>query len=289
MALHVGEIKYTNIQPMFSKLPKQALEDEGFSFSTAVPSQLNERMAQGTVDVGGISSFEYARHAEEYMLLPELSVASDGAVGSIYLFSRFAAEELEGRNVALTASSATSVHLLKLILQRSYGVQPYYRVMEPDLEQMLSECDACLLIGDDAIQASFQTEEKMYQYDLGWEWKTFTGFPMTYALFAVRSAAAARHPSSTERIHEAFKESRKSNEAEDFQQLTSWAHAAFGGGFDFWRCYFRTLQYRFTAEQRKGLELFYQMLEEEGFLHTAPDLTFWKPEKRDAADKVDIT
>ena len=42
-------------------------------------------LADGEVDVANVSSVEYARHAERYVLLPSLCVGSDGAVDSVQL------------------------------------------------------------------------------------------------------------------------------------------------------------------------------------------------------------
>jgi hypothetical protein len=44
----------------------------------AVPTELNHEMAAGTLDVSVISAVEYARDAKRYLLLPDLSICSDG-------------------------------------------------------------------------------------------------------------------------------------------------------------------------------------------------------------------
>src|SRR5581483_6226169 len=87
---------------------------------TAPPTGLNKDLAEKKIEVGLISSIEYARHQEDYLLLPEICLNSLGPVMSVGLFSRFPAESLQGRTVILTETSATSQILLKLILRLKF-------------------------------------------------------------------------------------------------------------------------------------------------------------------------
>lgn len=115
MSLIIGEISYTNILPMFYYLNREELVRKGCEFVPRVPAKLNEGMADGTVHVGGISSFSYGEHADDYVIFPNLSVSSYKEVGSIFLFSKIPITQLNGKSVALTSSSASSVNLLKIL------------------------------------------------------------------------------------------------------------------------------------------------------------------------------
>jgi len=68
------------------------------------------------------SSIEYAMNAGRYRLLPGLSITSRTQVMSILLESRVPLAELHNRPVALTTASATSVVLLRIILELFHGV-----------------------------------------------------------------------------------------------------------------------------------------------------------------------
>ena len=48
----------------------------------------SRRWRAGTLDVSVISAVEYARDAKRYLLLPDLSICSDGPVRSVVLFSK---------------------------------------------------------------------------------------------------------------------------------------------------------------------------------------------------------
>ncbi|PRO66809.1 menaquinone biosynthesis protein [Alkalicoccus urumqiensis] len=286
MTLRIGEIHYTNIMPMFFHLPKTALLQEGFQFQSSTPAQLNQGMADGTVDVGGISSFEYARNPDKYLLLPDLGVSTDGEVGSILLFSKVPISQLSNRKVALTSSSATSVHLLKLLLERNQGVHNEYTVMDPDVKTMLADCDAALLIGDDAIAAAWSGTAE-YQYDLGAWWKEWTGLPMTYAVFAVRKEAAEKYPDSLSRLWEAFNESRDTAAGESYEQLIEWALREKGGTVSFWSAYFSRLIHRLDPYYLSGLKQYCRFLYEDRWIQQYPAFSFWNRSGAGIYSKVD--
>ena len=124
----------------------------------------------GELDIAPIPAIEYARHAEELVLLPDIAISSDGDVQSILLLSKRPAEELDGATVALTSSSRTSQVLTRILLAKRWGVSASYVEMPPDLGSMLRDADAALLIGDDALRAYWDKPDGVIEYDLGREW-----------------------------------------------------------------------------------------------------------------------
>jgi hypothetical protein len=54
---------------------------------TGVPTELNERLVAGELDLAPISSIAWARDADRLRILPRLCVSSEGAVDSIQLVS----------------------------------------------------------------------------------------------------------------------------------------------------------------------------------------------------------
>jgi chorismate dehydratase len=262
----IGEISYTNILPFFFHLDRHHLQDHDCRFVPQVPSQLNAEMAAGHVDVGGISSFAYAERPTAYTLLPDLSVSSYGQVGSIFLFSRYPIEALMGKKIALTSSSASSVHLLKIILEHFLELENQYTTMTPDLNQMLMLHDACLLIGDDAIRASWMNNGTLYQYDLGALWYEHTGLPMTYAVFAVRNELVVSNASIVDELHRTFLESKEKSLQQKHRPMIQEIMSTIGGKQRFWESYFAGLCYEFSHKEQKGLRYYYQLAYECGFL-----------------------
>jgi chorismate dehydratase len=170
--LRIGRIAFTNVLPIYHYFEPDGLPVE---LVPMVPSQLNRLMAAGEIDMGPISSFAYADQYPNYVLLPDLSVSARGRVGSIFLFTRDAAlSDLRSARIALTNTSASSVALLKVLLNGYERGNPEYLTMPPSLGDMMEQADAALLIGDDAIRA--QRENPGYRVlDLGWEWYQRTG------------------------------------------------------------------------------------------------------------------
>src|SRR5690606_4782013 len=103
--LHVGRIPFLVCAPSFHA------SLAGFpstTFTDGPPRRLNALLASGTIDCAPSSSFEYARHASAYVLLPGLCTSGRGEVKSVLLFSRVPWENLDGGRVLLSPDSDTS-------------------------------------------------------------------------------------------------------------------------------------------------------------------------------------
>jgi chorismate dehydratase len=166
-----------------------------------IPSALNRRMAQGTLDISVISAVEYARDTARYLLLPDLAISCDGPVRSVMLFSRLPAEKLGAGRVLVTRSSMTSVVLLELLFEHVWNTRPSFVPADGEIADLARsgqvEHDARLIIGDAALLlssgASDLAQDYPYAYDLGAVWKEWTGLPFVFAVWvAQRSAAVER-------------------------------------------------------------------------------------------------
>ena len=170
-----------------------------------VPTELNHGMATGTLDVSVISAVEYARDATKYLLLPDLSICSDGPVRSVVLFSKRPASDLQGRRVLVSRSSMTSVALLELLFENVWDARPAFVPSNSELVDVArfgeEEHDARLVIGDAALRLwsrlrspdLYPTESDLtqyrYAYDLGGEWKQWTGLPFVFAVWVAQRTA----------------------------------------------------------------------------------------------------
>ena len=108
----LGRIRYINVLPIYYAMD-QAWVDNGFHLVSGTPAELNDQLRQGRLDVSAISSYEYGRHSRHYLLLPQLAIATRGDVGSVLFFSRLPFHRLTGKEVLLSAGSATSAALVK--------------------------------------------------------------------------------------------------------------------------------------------------------------------------------
>src|SRR5688572_29972260 len=123
--MRVGRIPYINCYPVYGAIDRDIVQLDG-TLVTGVPSNLNARMAAGTLDVSVVSAVEYARDSGRYLLLPDLAISCDGPVRSVLLVSTRPAAELAGRRVLVSRSSMTSVALLELLFQHVWGVTPEF-------------------------------------------------------------------------------------------------------------------------------------------------------------------
>ncbi|MBE1445963.1 menaquinone biosynthesis protein [Paenibacillus sp. OAS669] len=270
--IRIGRIDFTNVWPLFYYFPYEQLQQE-VELITQVPTQLNAAMAAGEIDIGPISSFAYGEHFEEYMLLPDMSVSAYGDVKSILLFHRKPLSELGGSPVALPTTSASSVNLLKIILQRFYQVEPDYHYAAPVLGEMMKSADAALLIGDHAIRESWEDHGYMVT-DLAQEWTKWTGQWMSFAVCAIRKQVVQEKPELVSRIYRAFMESKRKS-LHDLTALVQEARELIGGTDSYWRQYFSTLTYEFGPEQQAGLQLYYRYAWELGFLNKQVQIQLW--------------
>lgn len=270
--IRVGRIDYTNVWPVFHYFPEMQYAGR-VELVQQVPAQLNRGMAEGSIDMGPISSFAYGQHAEEYVLLPDLSVSAWGKVNSILLFHRKPLEEVSRGRIALVNTSATSVNLLKILMERFMGGKPEYFSYPPKLDEMMGQADAALLIGDDAIRASWEKHGYLVT-DLGEEWNRLTGCWMSFAVWAIRQETVEREPELVSAIYRSFVESKLKGLA-DPSGMISRAVETVGGTEEYWRSYFGQLNYDFGKAQWEGLSLYFRHAYELGLLPTNPPIRIW--------------
>ncbi|WP_036709819.1 menaquinone biosynthetic enzyme MqnA/MqnD family protein [Paenibacillus pinihumi] len=265
----LGRIDYANAWPIFHYIG----DPDGVEVISKLPSGLNKALSEGELDMAAISSFSYAQNAGDYLIVPDLSVSSPRRVNSILLFLKKPLEQVLQGKIAVTNASATSVNLLKIIMKRYYEAAPEYVTQPPSLEAMLAESDAALLIGDDAIRASW--ENTRYEVlDLGELWRNWTGYGMTFALVAVRKSAAFAEPGTLAKVYQVLRESKRRSLV-NLEPLVSKACTLIGGTADYWYRYFTELNYDFGPAQQAGLQLYFNLASELGLLPHKVEMEYW--------------
>jgi chorismate dehydratase len=199
--MRVGRIPYINCYPVYGAIDRGIVPISA-ELVDGVPTALNHEMSAGTIDVSVISAVEYARDAMKYLLLPDLSICSDGPVRSVVLFSKRPASDLHGRRVLVSRSSMTSVALLELLFDNVWDAKPAFIPSNAELVDVArfgeEEHDARLVIGDAALHLWSRLRspelypkddgltEYRYAYDLGSEWKRWTGLPFVFAVWVTQ-------------------------------------------------------------------------------------------------------
>lgn len=180
--VRVSAVSYLNSMPLVHDLPRRT---DRFVVRLDIPSTCAALLHAGEVDLGLIPSIEYLG-GPDYHIVPGIAVASRGPVASVCLFSRAPIDRV--RSIALDASSRTSAGLLRVLCARRFGIAPAFVTLAPDVERMLQQCDAALLIGDLALDARSERTDLMVA-DLGEHWTNWTGLPFVWAFWAGRRGA----------------------------------------------------------------------------------------------------
>ncbi|HZD58959.1 MAG TPA: menaquinone biosynthesis protein [Anaerolineae bacterium] len=268
----VGHIQFINCLPLYYGLVhNNVLLD--IELIKGTPTELNRWLLEGKLDISPISSIEYCRNYKDLMLLPNIAVAADGEVKSILFVSKVPVEEMDGRSVALTNTSATSQALVRIILRDKYKVSPRYFICPPDLSSMLMEADGALLIGDDALRVLYNPPEGLYLYDLGKEWKEMTGRRMVFAVWAVRRIFAAENPDLVAEMYRAFMKSMGYSITR-LDEIVSAASRWEVFSADFMRDYFVSLKFDLDSAYQQDLLAYATRAYELGFVQEIPKLEF---------------
>ena len=240
-----------------------------FDISYTLPSACARALAEGTADIGIIPAAAYAE-IPGLQVLPEVAIASRRAVRSILLVSKVPIEQV--RTVALDTSSMTSVALTKVLFEKWLGGGRTFTAMAPDVDAMLAEHDAGLLIGDPALKIDRQPYQTI---DLAEEWIRHTGKPFVFAFWAVRSAALVDAGPALD-LPAVFQKSRdRGLEPSSLNQIArEWAPRLEIGDADVRSYLTQNIHYQLDAGCLEGLQLFYKYAAEIGALPAAPELQF---------------
>lgn len=188
--MKIGRIPYINCYPVYGAIDRGRVTLDA-ELVDGVPTDLNQKMAIGELDISVVSAVEYARDSGRYLLLPDLAISCDGPVRSVMLFSKRPASDLTSRNVIVSRSSMTSVALLELLFENVWHSRPRFVPGDAEVRDIVvdspSGAEARLVIGDAAlVLGSNHRQRYPYAYDLGQAWKEWTGQPFVFAVWVAQ-------------------------------------------------------------------------------------------------------
>jgi chorismate dehydratase len=265
--LHISAIAYLNTAPLMWDF-EHGQTDADFDISYTVPSHCAALLGDGSADIGIIPAAAYAT-VPGLLVLPGVAIASRRAARSILLVSKVPLKEI--RSIAVDTSSLTSVALLKVLFAKWWGAGKTFMPMAPDLDQMLQQHDAGLVIGDPALKIN----RSLYStYDLAEEWIRLTGEPFVFAFWAVREEALTDETPFD--LAETFQRSRDHGlKPENLQKIVQeWAPRVGLDQADVREYLTENIHYCLDAPGLAGLRLFYRYAEECGALPWVPALRF---------------
>jgi chorismate dehydratase len=247
--LRLGAVGYLNARPLVYGLELAPR----FNVRYDLPSECSRLLHEGAIDLGLIPSIEYLRGGP-YRIVPDLAIASRGPVASVAIYTTKPMRDV--RSIALDTSSRTSVALVSVLCAQLFKIEPTLARRGPNLQAMLADCDAALIIGDIALLLDPPTGVE--KIDLGEAWATLTGLPFVYAFWAGRPGVAdAEDIEALQRARNGGVTQSETIAREYFPD--SLEHQAAGAR------YLRdNIKYALGDDERAGLERFYAYAVEAG-------------------------
>ena len=266
-----GRISYTNDLPVYAAFDAGAVTFPG-RLTSGVPTALNRQLLAGDLDCGPVSSFFYAQHAAEFLLLPGICIGSRREVRSIYCVSARPPSSLAGVPIAVTRESATGRALFATICATYYGFVPDFVESDDPYAAYAVDGSPCVVIGDKAIDA-YLTAPSAHTYDLGGQWRELTGNEMVYAVWAARREAVGLDPESVNAALHALTISLDWGER-NIAEVIRRAQAKIARPSGFYGEYYSALNFRFDQSAQSGLASFFAAASACGLLASAPRLDF---------------
>jgi chorismate dehydratase len=278
LGLILGKIGFVNVLPIYYPL-EAGIVPHQFTVISGTPAQLNEMAAKGELDVSAVSSVEYARHPERYLLVPDLSISSRGPVGSVLLLSRIPIEELGGRPVLTSAKSHSSALLLRVLFSLRLGITPDFRTGHPGEALVHGNAPlAMLLIGDEALRYRHHPEYP-HRWDLGEVWYAWTGLPFVFGVWVIQRTAlefpADMLPKAVDSLLKA-----KAWGCANLDEICRQAMPYDLMNYDELYQYYQGLGFHLSEIEEKGLRSFFRCLTEIGELPHDPPVEFYSPMAR---------
>ncbi len=259
--MRVGIVDYLNSRPLAWAFRKGA-DSGAYAPFHLPPAEVAARLEDGSLDIGLIPSIEVQR-IPGLRVLPGLCIAATHEVRSVLLVSKVPPGRI--RRLALDENSRTSVALAKIVLNRSYGVEPECVSQPPEIEEMMQRADAALVIGDPALRVS---PGDYLVLDLAAEWRQMSGLPFVFAVWAVRSGIAA------DGLVPFFQNSLQMG-LENLDELIAEAGEQLGLGSQELHEYLTVnLSFELGDEELAGLQEFYSLASEMDLIPTARPLSF---------------
>lgn len=265
--LRCGRICYTNDLPIYSAFDAGAIAYPG-TLHADVPANLNALLLGGELDLSPISAATWAAHPEELVLLPDLCIGARDEVVSVVLVSRTPPALLDGATIYLADESASGQNLLRILLERRYGVHARY-VQDHDPLMHAREGRTTLLIGDRAIDAIEELPASEV-YDLGKLWHEWTGQQTVFAVWATRREVYERDPESIRGCMHALTDAYTWSRAHmDF--VVAQAQRTIARPQGFYENYYVKLNFTFHSAAQNGLRAFCRELHAIGAIATIPN------------------
>ncbi len=261
--IRLGKIAFANCDFPYYAIEQGRIEAHDIEITQAHPVELARMLFNGELDISPISSIMYGKR-NDLLILPGLSITSNDFTKSVLICSngKIDLSELEGKTLCIPETTASSATLIKIILRLKGVNVNINQCRGTDIDSMLKNGDAALLIGDSAIHA---IGKYSIIADLGNEWKKMTGKKMVYALWVAREEFARRHPDEVIYVIDALLRS-KDYAYRNVSDIAGFIAQQKKIDCNFMRDYLHTLNYDFDDESLESLELYFKYAKDCGII-----------------------
>lgn len=172
--INVTAVSYLNTKPLLYGIEHHPIREK-LNLQVAYPSLIAKALAEGTTDIGLVSTASLLTlpNAE---IVGSYGIGASGKVASVCIYSQVPLNKVE--KIYLDYQSRTSVKLAEILLKNHWNLAiPLVDAPENYIE-LLEGNVAGVIIGDRALRANHDFE---YVYDLAENWKLHTGLDFLFA------------------------------------------------------------------------------------------------------------
>ena len=271
--LRIAAIRFLNPAPLmwdFEHEPHQSELTARYQLEYMMPAQCAERLAlppdhPDAADIGLVPIAALAT-TPGLKIIPGCAIAAKGPIRSLLLIRR-ASQPIEAiLTVAADTSSRATLAYTQILFHLWENPAAEFIQHRPDLDSMLAENDAAILIGDPALFAledrrnrEQRTGEKLIYHDLAEEWIKQMNVPWISAVWAIRESSLKSSGRTLEEIAADFIQSRDHGLANIESLVEEWS-AKLPIPAETIRTYLtRNIFYKLDEECQNGLKTFYKL------------------------------
>jgi chorismate dehydratase len=242
--IKVGIVNYLNTAPLIYGLNNSAVHDY-IELIPDYPANLARDLKNKKIDLG-LVPVAVIPDLDEWHLVGDYCIGSNGAVASVGIFSEVPIEEI--KTVILDYQSRTSVELARILLKDYWKVDVEFIAGSEDFRKDIKGATAAVVIGDRALE---QRKISSYIYDLGEAWKDHTGLSFVFA-------AWIGHHSFDDNFIKLFNEANEYGLKHLHEVIAAHPYTV----FDLNEYYTRYIDYKLDESKKKGLQKFLSHLKE---------------------------
>jgi chorismate dehydratase len=180
----------------FEHAPLSASLAANYQIHRMSPSDCAAALASGRADIGLVPIAALAT-IPGLRILRGCTIASKHRVRSLILVRRASQPLAAVRSVAADVASRTTLAYARILFHKWANPAVPFLPAAADLDRMLQMADAAILIGDPALFALEEREnrfershEELVYHDLAEEWHTLSGLPFVSAVWAAAPGSA---------------------------------------------------------------------------------------------------